>query len=171
MNLVDLESNKTEGFSSKIYCSNRIDGDSSSSPHEDNVRISPENAVPVEEVESVVKEPDVSDFVTEQQFKERLDEDDVDVNAQTENKASEETFGDFRETDKVTDSDTHKGTSVPNVQVITCNPEIQNDDIFFHKVTKRTTVQALKSLWNGKLQKLPSTNPTLIAKATWTDSL
>ena len=71
-NLVDLESNKTEGFSSKIYCSNRIDGDSSSSPDEENVRVSPENAVPVEEVESVVNEPDVGDFVTEQQFKEGL---------------------------------------------------------------------------------------------------
>ena len=146
VNLVDLESNKTEGFSSKIHCSNRIDGDSSSSPNEDNVRISPENAVPVEEVESVVKEPDVGDFVTEQQFKEdlsipvslgsvdddegpggqvnptakeRLDEDDVDVNAQTENEATEEIFGVFRETDKVTDSETHKGTSVPNVLVMT----------------------------------------------------
>ena len=51
--------------------------------------------------------------------KERLDEDDVDVNAQTENEATEEIFGVFRETDKVTDSETHKGTSVPNVLVMT----------------------------------------------------
>ena len=51
--------------------------------------------------------------------KERLDEDDVDINTQTENKATEETFGVFRETDKVTDSETHKGTSVPNVLVMT----------------------------------------------------
>ena len=54
-------------------------------------------------------------------------------------KQLKKTFGVFRETDKVTDSDTHKGTSVPNVYIIKFNPEIQNDDISIHRVTKRTT--------------------------------